>query len=212
MPVWFGGLSLAERDAIMHHSEQVHKVYPFAIALDQTALRRILLFDQTSWLPDNLLERGDRMMMAGSIEGRMPFMDVELAQVAARLPDRFQVRRLQGKAVMRQALGRILPKQIINRKKMGFPVPVADWFRHAHRDLLRDLLGSSASETRRLCQPGMLDQLIDEHIQGKQNHEKVLWALANLELFVRIFKREMADRWRPKHAMLGTNVAGAAAD
>jgi asparagine synthase (glutamine-hydrolysing) len=145
--------------------------------------------------------------MAGSIEGRMPFMDVELAELAARLPDRFQIRRLQGKAVMRLALARILPKRIINRKKMGFPVPVADWFRNAHRDLLRDLLASSVSETRRLCQPGMLDRLIDEHIQGTQNHEKVLWALANLELFVRIFKREMADRWKPALVMHGANAA-----
>jgi asparagine synthase (glutamine-hydrolysing) len=53
----------------------------------------------------------------------------------------------------------------------------------------------------------MLDRLIDEHIQGKQNHEKVLWALANLELFVRIFKREMADRWEPRLAMHATNAA-----
>jgi asparagine synthase (glutamine-hydrolysing) len=207
MPVWFGGMSVAERDAIMHRSEQVRKIDPFAIALDQTALRRILLFDQTSWLPDNLLERGDRMMMAGSIEGRMPFMDVELAQLAARLPDRFQIRRLQGKAVMRLALARILPKPIINRKKMGFPVPVADWFRHAHRDLLRDLLCSRESEARSLCRPAMLDRLVDEHLQGKQNHEKVLWALANLELFVGTFKREMADRWKPRFAMQGTSTA-----
>jgi asparagine synthase (glutamine-hydrolysing) len=207
MPVWFGGLSVAERDAIMHRSEQAHKIHPFAIALDRSALRRILLFDQTSWLPDNLLERGDRMMMAGSIEGRMPFMDVELAQLAARLPDRFQIRRLRGKAVMRSALARILPKRIINRKKMGFPVPVADWFRRAHRDLLSDLLRSRESETRQLCRPRTLDRLIDEHIQGKHNHEKILWALANLELFVRIFKDEMAGRWRPKLAMHEMSVA-----
>ena len=56
-----------------------------------SSLRRVLFFDQTSWLPDNLLERGDRMMMAGSIEGRMPFMDVELARVVARFPDHFLI-------------------------------------------------------------------------------------------------------------------------
>jgi asparagine synthase (glutamine-hydrolysing) len=205
MPVWFGGLSVAERDAIMRRHDQIRSVDPFPVALDQAALRQILLFDQTSWLPDNLLERGDRMMMAGSIEGRMPFMDVELARLAARLPDRFLVQRLYGKAVVRGALARVLPQPIINRKKMGFPVPVADWFRNAHRDLLVDLLRSRASETRRLCQPAMLDQLIDEHMYGKQNHEKTLWCLANLELFVRTFRREMSNQRKPKSAIYATS-------
>ena len=70
------------------HSNQSIDHHPFSLA-QGSALRRTLFFDQTSWLPDNLLEGGDRMMMAGSIEGRMPFLDVELARVVARFPDRF---------------------------------------------------------------------------------------------------------------------------
>jgi asparagine synthase (glutamine-hydrolysing) len=207
MPVWFGGLSFAECDALVRHPGQVRAVERSLVANDQTALRRILLFDQTSWLPDNLLERGDRMMMAGSIEGRMPFMDVELARLAARLPDSFLIRRFRGKAIIRDAFAQSLPPRIVKRKKMGFSVPVADWFRHTHRRLLGDLLRSGESETRRLCQPAILDRLIDEHMRGRQNHEKILWCLANLEMFIRIFKNEMADQRKSKYAVHATNAA-----
>jgi asparagine synthase (glutamine-hydrolysing) len=78
MRVWFGGVSVKERESILGRaaSSTPPDPYPFSLQT-RSSLRRTLFFDQTSWLPDNLLERGDRMMMAGSIEGRMPFMDVE---------------------------------------------------------------------------------------------------------------------------------------
>jgi asparagine synthetase B (glutamine-hydrolysing) len=72
-------------------------------------VRRAQFFDQTSWLPDNLLERRDRMMMAASIEGRVPFLDVELARLVARLPSRFLIGHPKGKAVLRAAMAGTLP-------------------------------------------------------------------------------------------------------
>ena len=99
--------------------------YPFFAKL--SSLRRILFFDQTSWLPDNLLERGDRMMMAGSIEGRMPFMDVELARVVARFPDRFLIGARGGKAVLRASMEKFLPpRTLCTGKRSGFACPSAD--------------------------------------------------------------------------------------
>ena len=130
MRLWFGGLSLAERSKIIEptYSNQSIDQHPFSLA-QGSALRRTLFFDQTSWLPDNLLEGGDRMMMAGSIEGRMPFLDVELARTVARFPDRFLTGHRGGKAVLRIALSRLLPKDILTRRKVGFRVPVDMWFK-----------------------------------------------------------------------------------
>jgi asparagine synthase (glutamine-hydrolysing) len=188
MRLWFGGVSTGEREALLGQplGRRPPDAFPFSSA-PGSALRRTLFFDQTSWLPDNLLERGDRMMMAGSIEGRMPFMDVELARLAARMPDRFLIRRGRGKAVLRAAMPGRIPASILTRKKVGFRVPVDAWFRGAHRDTLLDLLRSRGSETRRLCVPAALDALIDAHLDGRQNHEKILWSLANLEMFMRAF-------------------------
>ena len=189
MQVWFGGISIQERDVILGRVASLTPpdLHPFSSHIGSN-MRRTLFFDQTSWLPDNLLERGDRMMMAGSIEGRMPFMDTELAALVARFPDHFLIGRKGGKAVLRAAMEKILPPQILTRKKIGFRVPFNQWFRGPHADLVRELLCSNASEVARLCERTTVHRFVDEHISGKHNHEKILWSLANLEMFLRTFK------------------------
>jgi asparagine synthase (glutamine-hydrolysing) len=188
MMIWFGGMSSLERDKILGRAvpDSLPDKHPFSARIGSN-LRRTLFFDQTSWLPDNLLERGDRMMMAGSIEGRMPFMDTELAKVVARFPDEFLSDHRRGKAMLRTAMANILPPRILDRKKIGFRVPFNEWFRGPFSDILRDLLTSDASQVARICQPKILYNLVYEHIAGRQNHERILWSLANLEMFFRAF-------------------------
>ncbi len=188
MRAWFGGLSRAERDAVLGRpGGDALDPFPFSSG-SASRLRRALFFDQTSWLPDNLLERGDRMMMAAGVEGRMPFLDVELVRLAARLPDRFLAGHPQGKAVLRAAARRWLPAAILDRKKVGFRVPMNLWLRGPARDRLLDCLASGASETRRLFDAGEIDRIVRQHLDGRQNHEKVLWSLMNVELFLRTFR------------------------
>ena len=125
MRVWFGGISVKEREAIMGREASLTPPDPYPFSPKLSSLRQILFFDQTSWLPDNLLERGDRMMMAGSIEGRMPFMDVDLARVVARFPDRFLIGTRGGKAVLRASMEKFLPPELSAGKKSGFACPSA---------------------------------------------------------------------------------------
>ena len=190
--VWFGGLSLDEREQLIGHKSvsRPDNDFPFSIRTESN-LRRSQFFDQTSWLPDNTLERADRMMMAGSVEGRMPFMDVELAALAARMPDKFLVRKGRGKMVLRSAMEGIIPREILRRKKNGFRVPIAQWFRESHRDIVRDLLTSEASATRRLLNTAVVDSLVSEHIAGRVNNERILWSLCNLEQFIRFYKPDL---------------------
>jgi asparagine synthase (glutamine-hydrolysing) len=191
---WFGGIAASERTALLRDSAAIPPpdIFPFSIETD-SALRRTLFFDQTSWLPDNLLERGDRTMMAGSIEGRMPFMDVQLARLAVRMPDRFLANRRGGKRVLRAAMRNKLPQDILSRPKLGFRVPFHDWFRGRYRSELRDLLASGGSSVARLCDPAVLGHLLDEHLEGRRNNERILWTLANLELFLRAFRPDGID-------------------
>lgn len=197
MRTWFGGVSPSEQMHILGNAAGASTVdrYPFLAAQGST-FRRTLFYDQTSWLPDNLLERGDRMMMARSVEGRMPFMDTALARVVARFPDRFLVSRGRGKAVLRAALSRVLPAHILERRKVGFSVPLGEWFRTTYRDLVRELLASQQSEIRRLCNHAAIDRYVTEHLGGQQNHERILWMLANLELFIRTFKPDLGGSVR----------------
>ena len=189
MQRWFGAMSDAQRNQLWQGEPSARRLdpYPFSSCPSQSALRRILFFDQASWLPDNLLERGDRMMMAGSIEGRMPFMDVDLVQYTANLPDHFRLRNRVQKWILREAMQSSLPPIILTRPKIGFRVPVNEWFQGPMRAYLCDHLTSSDSRTKELYNPAILTRYVDEHVSGRQNHEKVLWALLNLEIFSREF-------------------------
>ncbi len=121
--------------------------------------------------------------MAHSVEGRMPFMDVELAQCVADLPDRHLVSRKQGKLLLRKALGERLPPLISERRKIGFKVPVDDWFRGPLRSLLYDSLGSSASATRSIYTKGYVAKILDDHQKQRKNFEKLIWTMLTLEIF-----------------------------
>ena len=189
MRVWFGGLSVGESEAMLGRllSAAPPDLFPYSSGTE-SSLRRTLFFDQTSWLPDNLLERGDRMMMAGSIEGRMPFMDTALAGVVARFPDEFLTGGKGGKTVLRAAMDKRLPPEIVRRKKVGFRVPVGEWFRGPYRNFLQDMLVSETSRVAGMISGPKLRQLVTDHLDGRQNHERLLWSLTNLEVFLRTFK------------------------
>ena len=152
---------------------------------ENSPLRRILYADQTSWLPDNLLERGDRMTMAASIESRVPFLDHELAAYVSSLPDHYRVKGLTTKWILRQAGQSLIPKKILERPKVGFRVPVNQWFQGPMKGYLLDHLQGSDSRTRGYFEPQALDRVLAEHVDGRQNHEKLLWALLNLEIWHR---------------------------
>ena len=190
--VWFGGVSPAERERLLGHKPMggFTDEFPFSIKTNSN-LRRSQFFDQTSWLPDNSLERADRMMMAGSIEGRMPFMDTELAALVARMPDSFLVRYGRGKMILRSAMKNQIPRQILARKKNGFRVPIGAWFRGKHRDVMRDLLTSESSHIRPLLNGRYIDDLTIDHAEGRVNNERLLWSLCNLEQFVRLYKPDL---------------------
>jgi asparagine synthase (glutamine-hydrolysing) len=190
MPRWFGALSGAERRRLLALREPAASAalpVQFAGAPGNSALRNILYFDQTSWLPDNLLERGDRMTMAASLEARMPFMDSELAAFVSALPDQWRIRGRTTKRILRLAMRRLLPPSILERPKIGFRVPVNEWFRGPMRSYLLEHLTGAGSRTRDYYHPQVLRQYLDEHISGRHNHEKLLWSLLNLEIWHRVY-------------------------
>lgn len=189
MPRWFGALSdrECERLVAVVPARKTRRHVQFATPESNSPLRRILYFDQTSWLPDNLLERGDRMTMAASIEARMPFMDHELAAYVSSLPDRYRVHGRITKWLLREGMKHLLPAAILDRPKVGFRVPVNEWFRTSMRDHLFDHLTGPDSRTSAYYIRPVLLQVLDEHVNGRQNHEKLLWCLLNLEVWHRVY-------------------------
>ncbi|MGB6603825.1 MAG: asparagine synthase (glutamine-hydrolyzing) [Steroidobacteraceae bacterium] len=189
MPRWFGALSEADcaRLLMLPPPPAAQQSDPLDVAPGDSPLRAILFFDQTSWLPDNLLERGDRMTMGASLEARMPFLDHELAAFVSALPDAWRVRGFTTKRLLRLAMRRLLPQRILQRPKVGFRVPINEWFRTSMREYLLTHLAGSDSRTRDYYRPEQLRRILQEHIDGRHNHEKLLWCLLNLEIWHREF-------------------------
>ena len=190
MAGWFGALPVDEWHRLVAPGppRRDWDPRPYSTGQGASPLRRMLFFDQTSWLPDNLLERGDRMTMAASIEARMPFLDHRMAQLISGYPDSIRIRGLSQKWVLRQAMKELLPAKILKRPKVGFRIPVNEWFRAPMRDFVADHLTGPSSVSRAMLEQKAVDRVLEEHVGGRKNHEKLIWTLVNLELFLKHFR------------------------
>jgi asparagine synthase (glutamine-hydrolysing) len=158
---------------------------PFDADPEASALRRALYFEQSTGLPDELLERADRAAVLAGAEARLPYLDHRLAEYVSSLPDDRRVRGLATKWILRQAGRKLIPAELPRRRKGGFRMPVRDWLRNELRDTLAEHLQSGASRTRKYYDAARLDRMLDEHARGKNNHSRALWTLLNLEIWHR---------------------------
>jgi asparagine synthase (glutamine-hydrolysing) len=152
-----------------------------------SASEPVSYFDQGSRLP-NLLERGDRVTMAASIEARVPFMDIDLARLMARLPDAWRIRGLTQKSILRRAMQNILPQSIVDRPRVQFRVPINEWCRGPMRSFVHELLEAPGSLAQALCDRATIDRTLAEQESGRRDHGRLVWMLLNLELFQRQFR------------------------
>jgi asparagine synthase (glutamine-hydrolysing) len=151
-----------------------------------TLLDRLLYADIKTYLVE-LLMKQDQMSMAASIESRVPFLDHKLVEFAATLPEAWKLSGFTTKRVLRESMKGVLPASILNRPKMGFPVPFADWTRNGWNAVVRDVLLDRRSRERGLVDPPAVDRLLRDHAAGRTSGGDRLWSLFNLELWHRTF-------------------------
>jgi len=151
------------------------------------AVQRMLYLDCHTWLVDNLLERGDRMSMAASIEMRPPFLDSQLVELAFRMPSKFKVRKGCTKWIIKYIARTILPKEIVYRNKVGFSVPLDVWFRGKLRDFTNDLLFSENSFVAGAMNKKYLRELVESHEKGRRDESIRIWTILSLEVWHRVF-------------------------
>lgn len=150
-------------------------------------LNRMLYVDTNLWLPDYLLLRGDKMSMAASLEARVPLLDHKLVEFAASLPTNLKLKVLTRKYLLKKVGRTVLPAAICNRKKQGFPIPIAIWFREQARSFVRDVLSPTSIRQRGLFDKDYVEKLVKEHERGFADHSNLLWGLMNAEIWYRQF-------------------------
>jgi len=149
-------------------------------------LERMSHTDLQTYLVE-LLMKQDQMSMAASIESRVPYLDHRFVEHVAAIPGRFKLRGWQTKAVLRAALRDLVPREILSRRKMGFPVPVARWFRGPFWPVVQEFVLGPRALQRGLFEPTFLRRLAEDHRAGTVAHAHRLWLLVNLEIWQRIF-------------------------
>jgi asparagine synthase (glutamine-hydrolysing) len=157
----------------------------FRAAPASNRLDRTLYTDTTNYLPGALLVKADRMTMAHSLEARSPLLDHELLELAATLPAQYKLSGRRTKRVLRDAFADMLPPGLAQRPKMGFGVPLAVWFRGPLHDAAHDYLLAPDSRLSEYLRPAPIAQLLTENRSGVADHGKRIWALFNLECWLR---------------------------
>lgn len=189
--------SLSEEGVLLHNagflpSEEVAGLCPRLPAFDDArrleCLRRgdrpshpvcrLSLLDQETYLV-SILHRQDKMSMAASIESRVPFLDYRIVELANRLPAGYKLRRGVGKAIVKEVAAAVLPREIVDRRKSGFGVPLDRWFR------ARDGMGVRVAEMPEspgadVFDRGALRRLVEEHRAGTHDHSELLWGALNV--------------------------------
>lgn len=158
---------------------------PREAAAGGTPLDQVLTMNFHTYLPEDLLVKVDRCSMAHGLEIRSPFLDTELIEFAAGLPDRFRIRRGTLKVLLKEAFPDLLPKEIRSRGKMGFGIPLPRWLRESWRPRVEALLLSPDACYRHWIEPGPVEAVVGEHFRRVADHGHVIWALLTLETWLR---------------------------
>jgi asparagine synthase (glutamine-hydrolysing) len=153
-------------------------------------LDSLLYIDSKTYLPGDILTKVDRMSMAVSLEARVPLLDHKLIEFVTRIPASMKLAGFETKHLFKQAIGDLVPAEIINRPKQGFGVPIQQWINQQLRQRIRDTLNDPRTLQRGYVTRSHVELLLDEHERGRRDHAMALWSLLMLELW----HRQYVDR------------------
>jgi len=151
-----------------------------------STLEKLLYVDTKTWLPDDLLIKADKITMANSVELRVPFLDHRVLEFAASLPAAHKLHRGQSKHVLKRAIADRVPKEILERRKTGFPVPYETWLRKDLKIFAWDILTDSRAVQRGYFKPKAVEGLLQQNSE-RLNYSKEIFSMIVLELWHRAF-------------------------
>lgn len=179
--------NMYENDFLIHSHESTSLYFNdlFNKMSKGSDLRKMTYADIKSWLPDDLLVKADKMTMAASLELRVPLLDHKVVEYATALPDHFRLNGKQGKHLLKKTMEKYLPHEIIYRKKKGFPVPIAKWFRGELYQQTQEILLDSSTVNRGYFKVSYVENMLKTHKNGTQDLSRRIFSMLNLELWHR---------------------------
>ena len=155
-----------------------------------TEIERMQFLDMNFYMAEDILTKVDRASMAVSLEVRAPFLDPRVAQFAAALPLEYKLKGNKGKYILKKAVEPLLPRNILQRPKKGFGVPIAEWLKGRLNPLMRDLLAPDRLRNQGLFNEKYVQKLIREHETNVASHHKQLWTLLVFQLWFDNFMKK----------------------
>ncbi len=149
-------------------------------------LSKELYIDTRFTMPDSVLMKVDKMSMANSLEVRVPFLDHRLLEFSASIPSELKLKGFKTKYIFREMIKDILPKRIVSRGKQGYSFPSKNWLRYQMKDFMIEEINSCAL-IKEVLRIGYINDLIEEHLSWRRNHNHVLWALLNVAIWYKKF-------------------------
>ncbi len=163
---------------------------------DQELLKELINLEINTELPEDLLMKVDKMTMAHSVEARVPFLDHKLVEFAATIPSNFKLNGVKDKYILRRCAARILPREIFNRKKQRFFVPLDIWFKEDLRGLVENFLSESNVVKRGFFNYNYIKKILGNYEKSRLFYGRQLWSILNFEMWHRIFI-ENDEMYRP---------------
>jgi len=183
---WLGSFTPSEQARLLRapHGDPFAPVRETASrAPSNSHLSHLIHFYVDGYLQNDILTKVDRASMACSLEVRAPFLDRDLVEFLARVPDHLKLHRSRSKVLLKRAAAGRLPPEVVSRKKKGFGIPIAKWLKDDLRELLTDELAPAKLARRGLFEPDAVQQLVSDHIAGRRDNRKQLWTLLSFELW-----------------------------
>ena len=150
-------------------------------------LNRILYVDVKTWLADAYMEKVDKATMSVGLEARLPFLDHRLVELAFQIPGDLKIRGLTTKHILKEALKKLLPREILNKPKHGFAVPTDHWFRGELKTFVFEILMDERTRKRGYFKTSTIERIYRAHLAGKRVYDLQLWLMLNFELWNRIY-------------------------
>nr|HQU81657.1 asparagine synthase (glutamine-hydrolyzing) [Pyrinomonadaceae bacterium] len=194
---WFGSFSIDEqskllsKDVLAQTSNDIYKGAKDLLEIcdAENDIEKMQFLDINFYMAEDILTKVDRASMAVSLETRAPFLDPRVAQFAAQLPIEYKLKGNKGKYILKKAVEPLLPKEILQRPKKGFGIPIADWLKGRLNPLMHEILDAKRVKEQGLFDADFVQKLIKEHETNAASHHKQLWTLLVFQLWQENFLR-----------------------